>query len=107
MVTNIVSNAIKFARGTAIEAEIEASDARVRLVVRDRGMGIRPANQVRIFERFERAASSRHYGGLGLGLYITRQIVVAHGGTIHLTSAPGEGTAVTVELPRVPPPVAQ
>lgn len=102
VITNLVSNAIKFARGTPIEAEVEADDARVRLVVRDRGLGIRAANQARIFERFERAASSRHYGGLGLGLYITRQIVVAHGGTIQLTSAPGEGTTVTVELPRSP-----
>ncbi len=107
VITNLLSNAIKFARGTAIEAEVEADDARVRLVVRDRGLGIRPVDQARIFERFERAASSQHFGGLGLGLYITRQIVLAHGGTIQLTSAPGEGTAVAVELPRSPPPAAQ
>jgi signal transduction histidine kinase/PAS domain-containing protein len=102
VITNLLSNAIKFARGTAIEAVVETTEARARLVVRDGGMGISAADQKRIFGRFERAASSRHFGGLGLGLYITRQIVNAHGGTIHLQSAPGEGTVVTVELPRWP-----
>jgi len=102
VVTNLLSNAIKFARGTAIEAVVDTTDGCARLVVRDGGMGISVADQKRIFGRFERAASSRHFGGLGLGLYITRQIVNAHGGTIQLTSAPGEGTVVTVELPRWP-----
>jgi signal transduction histidine kinase len=71
----------------------------VRLVVRDRGIGIAPEDQQRIFERFERAAS-RNFGGLGLGLYITRQIVEAHGGTIRVSSQLGMGSSFTVELPR-------
>jgi signal transduction histidine kinase len=53
----------------------------------------------RIFERFERAVSSRSYGGLGLGLYIARQIVDAHGGTIRVASKPGCGSRFTVDLP--------
>ncbi len=53
----------------------------------------------RIFGRFERAASLRHFGGLGLGLYIARQIVEAHGGSITVTSAPAEGSTFTVNLP--------
>jgi signal transduction histidine kinase len=103
IVTDLLSNALKFARGTVVEVEVGAGSAMARLVVRDRGMGISDIDQARIFERFERAASTRHFGGLGLGLYITRQIVVAHGGTIRLTSAPGQGTTVVVELPRVRP----
>ena len=101
IVTDLLSNALKFARGTVVEVEVGAGTAMARLVVRDRGMGISDVDQARIFERFERAASTRHFGGLGLGLYITRQIVVAHGGTIRLTSALGRGTTVVVELPRV------
>jgi signal transduction histidine kinase len=54
---------------------------------------------LRIFNRFERAVSTRHYGGLGLGLYITRRIVEAHGGTVEVDSAPGVGAAFTINLP--------
>jgi len=54
----------------------------------------------RIFDRFERAVSTRHYGGLGLGLYVSRRIVEAHGGTIRVASRPGDGATFTVELPR-------
>jgi signal transduction histidine kinase len=71
----------------------------VRLSVRDHGIGIAPHDAARIFERFERAVSVRHYGGLGLGLFIVRQIVDAHGGRIHLESQPGAGATFTVELP--------
>jgi PAS domain S-box-containing protein len=99
VITNLLSNAIKFARSTAIEAGVEAEGNTARLFVRDRGMGIAPVDQDRIFERFERAASPKHFGGLGLGLYITRQIVEAHGGTIRVASQPGEGSTFVVELP--------
>jgi signal transduction histidine kinase len=58
-----------------------------------------PQDAARVFERFERAVSVRHYGGLGLGLYITRQIVEAHGGTISVDSRLGEGATFTVVLP--------
>jgi signal transduction histidine kinase len=70
-----------------------------KLSVRDHGIGIAPADRERIFERFERAASARHYGGLGLGLYITRQVVEAHGGTIRVASHAGAGSTFSVELP--------
>ena len=65
----------------------------------DHGMGIAPENQLRIFERYERAAS-HNFGGLGLGLYIVRQIVEAHGGRIQVYSRLGEGSSFIVELPR-------
>lgn len=63
-----------------------------------------PARQGRNFERFERAVSDRHYGGLGLGLYISRRIVEAHGGAIRVRSEPGAGATFTVELPCSGPP---
>jgi signal transduction histidine kinase len=61
-------------------------------------MGIAPEDQARIFERFERAVSE-NYGGFGLGLWISREVVQAHGGRIFVQSAPGQGATFTVELP--------
>ena len=98
--TNLVSNAIKYGAGKPIEISLTASDAAVELRVIDHGIGIAPADAPRIFERYERAVSSRHYGGLGLGLYITRQIVTAHGGTIRVESEPEQRTCFIVELPK-------
>ncbi len=56
-----------------------------------------------MFERFERAVPSEHFGGLGIGLYIVRQVVDAHGGEVRVESTPGAGATFTVDLPRVPP----
>lgn len=97
---NLLSNAIKYAAGGPIDVDLEADAERVRLSVRDQGIGIPPEDVARIFGRFERAVTARHYGGLGLGLYITRQIVEAHGGQIRVTSAPRSGSTFTVEVPR-------
>jgi signal transduction histidine kinase len=69
------------------------------VVVRDQGIGIAPEDRERIFAQFERAVSDRHYGGLGLGLFIVRQIVTAHGGTIRVESEAGKGSSFIVELP--------
>jgi signal transduction histidine kinase len=103
VLANLLSNAIKYGQGQPIEVAVAAAAAGGRITVRDRGMGIAVEDQGRIFERFERAASVRNYGGLGLGLFISRQIVEAHGGTIRLVSAPGAGTTITVELPAEAP----
>ncbi len=103
VVTNLVSNALKYGRGRPVELEVGAADGVARLVVRDRGIGIAPEQQARLFQRFERGVSLRHYGGFGLGLWIARQVVEAHGGRIRLESALDEGTCVTVELPLSPP----
>jgi PAS domain S-box-containing protein len=100
VVANLLSNAIKYGAGRPIELRVEGDDETARLVVRDQGIGIAPADQARISERFERAASSRHYAGLGMGLYITRQILAAHGGSVRVASAPGAGSTFTVKVPR-------
>jgi PAS domain S-box-containing protein len=100
IVTNLLSNAIKFGRGEPIAIEVSGREGKARLVVRDRGIGIRAGMLERIFQPFERAVSARHYGGLGLGLYIVRTIVEGLGGTVRATSAPGQGATFQVELPQ-------
>ena len=97
--TNLVINAAKFGAGKPIEIRIERVGEAARLVVIDHGIGIDPARKAFVFDRFERAVPSSSYGGLGLGLYIARSIVVAHGGTIEVESEPGDGATFTVNLP--------
>jgi PAS domain S-box-containing protein len=98
VVTHLISNSIKYGNRRPIEVSVTAIDGWARLVVRDHGIGIRPRDLGRVFGRFERAVSSTHYGGLGLGLHIARQIVEAHGGTIDVASELGEGATFTVNL---------
>lgn len=102
LASNLLSNAVKFGAGKPIEISIEQAQGRARLEVKDHGIGIAPERRERIFERFERAVSARHYGGLGLGLDICRRIVEAHGGSIRVESELGHGAKFTVELPCVP-----
>jgi len=104
VVSNLLSNALKYGAGRPIHLHVEAAGDRALLLVRDEGIGIEPQAQERIFEKFERAVSERNYGGLGLGLFITRQIVEALGGHIQVSSVPGQGATFTVELPLVSPP---
>lgn len=97
--TNLLVNALKFGRGRPIEVSATVDEPNVRVEVKDQGIGIAAADAPRIFEKFQRAVPPA-YGGLGLGLYITRQLVEAHGGSISFESAPGEGTTFRVKLPR-------
>ncbi|MGZ6124217.1 MAG: ATP-binding protein, partial [Myxococcales bacterium] len=100
VIDNLLSNAAKYGAGKPVEVWLSERGERVVLEVRDHGIGIDPADQSRIFGQFERAVSHRRFGGFGLGLWITRRVIEAHGGTIRLTSAPGRGSTFTVELPR-------
>jgi signal transduction histidine kinase len=100
VLTNLLSNALKFGAGQPIEVSAEGDQTTVRLVVRDHGIGIEAAMLSRIFARFERGVSGRNYPGLGLGLYITRQLVEAHGGRIDVQTELGRGSAFIVQLPR-------
>ena len=99
VVTNLMGNAIKFGAGGEIEVSVASDGDDAVLQVRDHGIGIPADAQARVFERFERAVSSQHYVGLGLGLWIVRAIVEAHGGTIAVDSTAGEGSTFVVRLP--------
>jgi signal transduction histidine kinase len=90
---------MKYGGKGSIEVTVERVSDKARLAVRDHGIGIEPDMQARIFEPFERAASSSDYGGLGLGLFIVRRIVEQHGGTVAVESQPGDGARFVVELP--------
>jgi signal transduction histidine kinase len=99
VVTNLLSNALKYGEGKPIDVAVRRSGASVVLRVRDQGIGI-PADQTdRIFGRFERAVSERSFAGLGLGLYIVRRFVEAHGGAVRVESRVGEGSTFEIELP--------
>ena len=102
VVTNLVSNALKYGAGKEIAIGVTCESGWTHLVVRDHGIGIAPESVARIFNRFERAVSANDYGGLGLGLFITRQIVEALGGSIAVTSEIGAGATFTVDLPLEP-----
>lgn len=103
VVTNLVSNAIKYGNGKPIDVTLSADADYASVVVVDRGIGIEPDAQQKLFERFARAVPRRRYSGFGLGLWITRKIVDAMGGEISLASTPGEGSTFRVKLPRRPP----
>jgi signal transduction histidine kinase len=96
---SLLSNAIKYGAGKPIVVSVSSRPGGVRLTVEDQGIGVAPDQQERIFGLFERAASERQYGGLGLGLYIARQIVEAHGGRIVCSGEAGQGAVFTVDLP--------
>jgi signal transduction histidine kinase len=102
VIAHLLINAFKFGRGQPVHVRVERNGDRALLSVQDEGIGIAREDQERIFGRFERAVGVRQYGGLGLGLWIAREFVQAHGGTIRVESAAGKGSVFTVELPIEP-----
>jgi PAS domain S-box-containing protein len=99
VVTNLLSNAIKYGNGKPIAVSLDTRNGSALLRIADQGIGIEPDVQDRLFGKFERAVSGLRYGGLGLGLWISRQIVRAMQGEISLESRPGEGSTFSVALP--------
>jgi PAS domain S-box-containing protein len=99
VVVNLLSNAVKYGRGRPIHLRLNAAKDRVRFSIADEGIGIADEDLSRIFSRFGRAAPVRNYGGLGLGLYIAKHIVEAHGGSIQVSSNVGHGSTFLIELP--------
>jgi two-component system OmpR family sensor kinase len=97
--TNLISNATKYGPGKPVDITIDRDADNAWITVEDRGMGIAADDQERIFRMFERAVPSQHYGGLGLGLFITRQIVEASGGSIDVSSELGKGSTFRICLP--------
>ena len=104
VITNLITNALKFGPGHPIEITVRNAGEVAVLSVRDYGVGIEPSRQPYVFDRFERAVSTTHYGGLGLGLYIAHRIVKAHGGELRVESQPGRGATFTLTLPWSAPP---
>lgn len=101
VITNLITNAIKYGAGKPILVHVKKQFGKGVLSVSDQGMGIAPENQERIFERFERAIGKTHISGLGLGLYISHQIIDLHLGLIHVKSVPLQGSTFTIELPTI------
>jgi PAS domain S-box-containing protein len=99
LISNLLTNAVKYGAGKPIRISVTSDRGNARIEVADQGIGIAAENQTRIFERFERAVSNRNSSGLGLGLYIARQIAQAHGGTISVESALEKGSTFTLSMP--------
>lgn len=97
--SSLLANAAKYGQGRPIEVTVRAEGAQARLSVRDHGIGIPPERRAAIFDRYARAVSARHYGGLGLGLWIARREALALGGTVTVESRPGHGAEFTLRLP--------
>lgn len=102
VVANLISNAIKYGDGNPIHVSLDVEGSSARLAVQDQGTGIPLPDQVRIFERFQQAiGSGQRRSGFGIGLWLVKSLVEAHGGKVALDSQPEQGSVFTVLLPGV------
>ena len=99
VIVNLLTNALRYGCGQPVEVSVERTGDLVRIDVRDQGKGIAPSDLERIFEPYERGARNGEPKGLGLGLYISRQLAISHGGELRVTSKPGEGSVFSLILP--------
>lgn len=102
VVTNLISNAMKYGGGKPIEIKLTKNSRTAQITVKDYGIGITREQINRIFNLFERGVQGNTYKGLGIGLYITSQIIKAHHGRVMVTSKENHGSEFTVELPLKP-----
>jgi signal transduction histidine kinase len=100
VVTNLISNAMKYGVGRPIDVEVAGAEEAVCLSVADRGIGIASSERARLFRPFERLATGANVGGFGLGLWTVKQLVDALGGAVAVESTPGAGSVFSVSLPR-------
>jgi two-component system, chemotaxis family, CheB/CheR fusion protein len=101
-VTNLLSNAIKYGGGRPVVITAYKADRQVLVAVRDEGLGISPEDLTRIFDQFKRLSGNGAGEGWGLGLWITKRIIEAHGGTVQAESCVGKGSVFTIRLPLPP-----
>jgi signal transduction histidine kinase len=99
IIINLLTNALRYGGSKPVKVTLAKQDGRAQIVVRDQGVGIAPDDQARIFDPFERAGTKDVREGLGLGLYIARQLAESHGGTLDVDSAPQQGAAFSLTLP--------
>jgi signal transduction histidine kinase len=100
---NLLSNALKFGAGHAVTLRLRSDERSASLEVQDRGIGMEPDQQARIFGRFEQVVGQHRGGGFGIGLWVANHLVTAMGGRIAVSSIPGKGSTFTVTLPLAPP----
>ena len=99
VIVNLLTNALRYGCGQPVEVSVERDGACARIDVRDGGKGIAPADLERIFEPYERGARNGEPKGLGLGLYISRQLAISHAGELRVTSSAGQGSVFSLLLP--------
>jgi two-component system phosphate regulon sensor histidine kinase PhoR len=100
VLANLLDNAVKYSDDNkTITVRVHSTRSQAMVDIVDRGIGIDPADQKRIFDRFYRPSSTRHRPGFGLGLSLVRELVLAHRGRVELTSAVGRGSTFRVVLP--------
>jgi signal transduction histidine kinase len=107
IVANLVDNSIKFGKGKPIHIDLESTDDTARLSIRDEGLGISDDDKPHVFDQYWRGEDARHFGGLGLGLYVVRELARAHGGDVSLESGPAGGSTFLLELPLEKPSEAE
>jgi signal transduction histidine kinase len=101
VISNLLSNAVKYGAGSPVSMSVRRVGPQAEIEVRDEGPGISQADQARIFKRYERAISANEVSGLGLGLFISEQILQSHGGHVHVESDLQKGSRFIITLPLI------
>jgi signal transduction histidine kinase len=100
VITNILNNALRYGKGRPVKVDLRQHGDNMTISVTDQGMGIPASFKDKIFSRFQRAVPASEVSGLGLGLYISKQIIEAHQGKIHVDSELDKGSCFTVQIPK-------